>query len=270
MNPTAAHELSTEITGPEDAPTLVFVHGWPDEATMWRHQIAALSARYRCVVPTLPNFGDTPHEAGGLDFPDIVSRLHATISAASSEPVTLVTHDWGAYIGYLYEQRHPENVRSMVAMDVGGHFEPSSLKSAAMFVGYQWTLVALWLIGGLVPPLGTALTRGFARALHVPERQASTLRSRCNYPYFYFWRSNLLPWARKRLLGDYTPHCPVMYVYGGNKPLMFHTPQWLDTVAASGGRTHCLEAASHWFMESHPQATNELLDAWLDEQVGAR
>ena len=49
-----------------------------------------------------------------------------------------------------------------------------------------------------------------------------------------------------------------------------NAPQWLDTVAASGGRTHCLEAASHWFMESHPQATNELLDAWLDEQVGAR
>lgn len=267
MNPAAVRELSTEITGPADAPTIVFVHGWPDDASLWRHQVAALSGRYRCVVPTLPNFGDTPHETGGLDFPDIVTRLHATITACGTEPVTLVTHDWGAYIGYLYEQRYPQHVRSMVAMDVGGHFEPSSLKTFAMFVSYQWTLVTLWLIGGLIPPLGTSLTRGFARALKVPDRQASTLRSRCNYPYFYFWRSTLLPWARARLLGEYTPRCPVLYLYGGDKPLMFHTPQWVETVAASGGRAHCLDDASHWFMESHPQATNALLEAWLDERA---
>jgi len=263
MNQPSRDTLSATIEGPESGPTLVFVHGWPDDASMWRHQVEVLRESCRCVVPTLPNFGNTVHEPGGCDFGEIVERLHRTIESLGDEPIILVTHDWGAYIGYLYEQRHPERVKSMIAMDVGGHFEPASISAFLMFIGYQWTLVTLWLVGGLVPPLGTWLTRNFARMLKVPERQASSLHSRCNYPYFYFWRSTLLPWARSRLLGRYEPKCPVLFIYGGNKPLMFHTDQWMRTVEGTGGRNACIDDASHWFMESHPEETNAMLEQWL-------
>jgi len=261
--------LDYSIEGPEQAPTLVFIHGWPDDASMWRNQVEALGSDYRCVLITLPNFGDTQHEPGGCDFPIIVDRLHRTIEETSSQPVTLVTHDWGAYIGYLYEQKYPERLRTMVAMDVGGHVQPSTIKEAAMFVSYQWTLVALWLLGGLIAPLGTWLTRRFSRAIKVPKRQASSLRSRANYPYFYFWRSTLLPWARTRLLGRYRPQCPVLYLYGGRKPLMFHTRRWLEIVEGSGGRNECIEDGSHWFMEQQPERTNQLLAEWLRAQRSA-
>lgn len=253
--------------GPDDAPTLVFLHGWPDDPSMWRHQVAALRDGFRCVLPTLPNFGAAPNEPGGCDFPVLVERLHRVIQEQRDGPVCLVTHDWGAYIGYLYEKSYPERVATMIAMDVGGHVQPSTLREAAMFVSYQWVLATLWLVGGVVPPLGTWLTRNFARMLNVPARQASALRSRSNYPYFYFWRSVLLPWLRSRLIGDYRPRCPVLFLYGAKKPLMFHTQHWLDLVEQTGGRNVCVEEGSHWFMETQVDQTNQLLIEWLSSDV---
>lgn len=257
--------LDFSVEGPADAPVLVFIHGWPDDPSMWRQQLAVFSEKYCCVTVTLPNYGGTQSELGGLDFPEIVDRLHEVVLSVTGKEVILVTHDWGAYIGYLYEKQWPEYVFAMVAMDVGGHVSLKKVSWALMFVSYQWSLICFWLLGGLIPPLGTWLTRKFALLLRVPRRQASSLLSRCNYPYFYFWRANLVPWLRRRLLGLYVPKCKILYIYGGLKPLMFHSDRWLVLVEKVGGTSKCIDDASHWFMETHPAKTNQLIIDWFAE-----
>ena len=263
-----AETMDIVTAGSEDAPRMVFLHGWPDDASMWRNQVEAFKDDYYCVCPTLPNYGDTAHEPGGIDFLEIVERLHNTIASLGDEPVVLVTHDWGAFIGYLYEAAHPERVKTLIAMDIGGHLDPSSLKEGAIFVSYQWTLILLWLIGGVIPPLGTAMTRGFARMLKVPERQASTLRSRCNYPYFYYWRALVVPRLRRELMKPYKPQCKVLFMWGAKKPLMFHSERWLKMVEDGGGRYACIEKGAHWFMESDVEETNQHMKSWLNDQAG--
>ena len=71
--------MEYSIAGNPDGPTLVFIHGWPDDASLWRQQLAALAPDFRCVLLTLPNFGRTPEKAGGFDFPELVARMAATI-----------------------------------------------------------------------------------------------------------------------------------------------------------------------------------------------
>jgi len=253
------------IEGRPDGPTLVFIHGWPDNASLWRQQVAALGTDYRCVLVTLPNFGERPVKAGGLDFPDLVDRLTATIRLVQPDgKVGLVTHDWGAYLGYLLEQKHPGLFAKMAALDIGGHLKPD-FKAALMIVGYQWALVACWLIGGLIPPLGALLSKGVGKVIGVPARQRSNLRSRYNYPYFYLWRNTLLPWRHARLLGRYRPQCPVLFLFGERKPMMFHSARWLDIVAASGGDAEGIPGAGHWFMETHPERVNSRIRDWFHE-----
>ena len=182
------------IEGNPEGPTLVFIHGWPDNASLWRNQVAALANAYRCVLVTLPNFGEESVKAGGFNFPALVEILGATLSDVQPEgKVTLVTHDWGAYIGYLVEQAYPERIERMVAMDVGGRAGKPSLRATFMILGYQWALVFCWLVGGLLPPLGNLLSRGVAKVVRVPDRQRANVRSRYNYPYFYLWQGMLLP-----------------------------------------------------------------------------
>ena len=252
------------IEGNPDGPTLVFVRGWPDNASMWRKQVEALGKNFRCVLVTLPNFGEHPVQAGGFDFTELVASLAATIRQLQPDgKVSLVTHDWGAYIGYMLEKAHPGLFVKMAALDIGGHLNPMGLKASLMIVGYQWSLIACWLAGGLVPPLGRLMTRGVGKVIRVPARQRANLRSRYNYPYFYFWRDTLLPWKRASLLGRYRPQCPVLYLFGERKPLMFHSRKWLQIVADGGGRAEGVTGAGHWLMETHHEAVNEMLSDWF-------
>jgi pimeloyl-ACP methyl ester carboxylesterase len=46
------------IEGQPNGPSLVFIHGWPDDTGLWHQQVTALGHRYRCVLITLPNFGE--------------------------------------------------------------------------------------------------------------------------------------------------------------------------------------------------------------------
>ena len=173
-----------------------------------------------------------------------------------------MTHDWGAYIGYMLEKRHPELVSRMVALDIGGHLKPESLKTSMMILGYQWALVACWLVGGILPPLGNLLTRGVGKVVRVPTRQLAKIRSRYNYPYFYLWRNLFLPWKRNDLLGRYRPQCPVLYLWGKRKPLMFHSDKWLKIVEECGGRAHGIDGAGHWLMETHADDVNQRIAEW--------
>ena len=86
-----------------------------------------------------------------------------------------------------------------------------------------------------------------------------------NYPYFRLWMDLLLPWRRQNLLKRYVPQCQVLFIYGGNKPLMFHSERWLHTLKRTGGRHECIEDGDHWFMESHPQIVNGFIHEWLSE-----
>ena len=45
-------ELDVVDVGPADAPALIFLHGFPESHRTWRHQIAHLSDRFRCIAPT--------------------------------------------------------------------------------------------------------------------------------------------------------------------------------------------------------------------------
>jgi pimeloyl-ACP methyl ester carboxylesterase len=252
------------IEGNPAGPTLVFIHGWPDNASLWRKQVAALGAEFRCMLLTLPNFGERSVKAGGFDFPELVDRVAATLDEVQPQGrVGLVTHDWGAYLGYLVEQAHPERVERLAALDIGGHLQPSGLKEALMILGYQWALVVCWWVGGIVPPLGTLLSKGVAKVIRVPSRQRAHLRSRYNYPYFYLWRNTLLPWLNHRLLRRYRPQCPVLFLWGERKPMMFHSRKWLQIVADSGGRAEGIPGAGHWLMETHAELINERLRDWF-------
>jgi len=254
------------IEGNPDGPTLAFIHGWPDNASLWRRQVEGLGADFRCVLVTLPNFGEQHVKAGGFDFPQLADQLAATIRQVQpGGKVGLVTHDWGAYIGYLLEKTQPEMFTKMAALDIGGHFKPSGFKSSLMIIAYQWSLVAAWMTGGLIPPLGALLAKGVGKVLRVPARQQALIRSRYGYPYFYFWRGMLLPWKRSNLLGRYRPRCPVLFLFGERKPVMFHSPRWLQIVADSGGGSMGIEGAGHWLMETHAGIVNEMMHDWFDD-----
>ena len=49
--------LFFEESGPEDAKTIVFLHGGGAAGWMWREEVKALQSSYHCLLPDLPEQG---------------------------------------------------------------------------------------------------------------------------------------------------------------------------------------------------------------------
>lgn len=67
--------LVATTSGNPNGPTLVFVHGWPDDASVFDKMVARLNGEYYCVRVTLPNFGAATINAKGYAFEAIVAAL---------------------------------------------------------------------------------------------------------------------------------------------------------------------------------------------------
>jgi pimeloyl-ACP methyl ester carboxylesterase len=99
---------------------IVFVHGVPETAAIWRKVRAAIGRD--SVALSLPGFG-RPRPAGfGGTKDDYADWLLGELRTFD-EPVDLVGHDWGAGIAYRIVTAHGDVVRSWAA-DVAGIAHP--------------------------------------------------------------------------------------------------------------------------------------------------
>ncbi|GAA5171582.1 MULTISPECIES: SDR family oxidoreductase [Amycolatopsis] len=85
--------------GPEDAPTVLLVHGYPDTHAVWDDVAAVLSQRFRVVRYDVRGAGqsDAPRGLEAYRLPHLKDDLFAVADAVSPDaPVHVVAHDWGS------------------------------------------------------------------------------------------------------------------------------------------------------------------------------
>jgi pimeloyl-ACP methyl ester carboxylesterase len=80
-------------------PRLVFVHGYPDDHTVWERVIPHLIADYEVVAYDVRGHGESSAPARVKDYryECLVADLAAVLDSVSpDQPVHLVAHDWGS------------------------------------------------------------------------------------------------------------------------------------------------------------------------------
>jgi pimeloyl-ACP methyl ester carboxylesterase len=99
-------------------PLVVMIHGFPDFWYGWRDQIAALSRRYQVVALDLRgyNLSDKPHGVEQYDLTLLAGDVAAVIRAVGRERATIVGHDWGGAIAWLFAILHPEMTERLVVL----------------------------------------------------------------------------------------------------------------------------------------------------------
>jgi pimeloyl-ACP methyl ester carboxylesterase len=105
----------------EGTPVLLF-HGYPDRATVWRHQIAALTAAgFRAIAPDLRGFGESgkPDEVSEYRVGRSVGDAVAILDALNIERAHVVGHDWGAGVAWATAMMAPERVDRLIVLSVG-------------------------------------------------------------------------------------------------------------------------------------------------------
>lgn len=251
----------------EGAETIVMLHGWPDTYRVWDAQVAALQHKYRCVRFTLPGFDIAkPRKMYSLDAM-LRIVLHIVKRVSPEQKVILMLHDWGCVFGYQFYMRHAQLVSAIIGVDIGDANSEATERSRSlgqrmMVNWYQGTLAMAWKIGG---PIGNAMTRMMANALKVPSPR-QYISSAMNYPYYITWVGTEGSYAA---MVPFQPKCPMLYIYGLNKPFMFHSPQWTEALAGRKGCKVLPMRTDHWPMLRQPDAFNDAVLSWLEKPAAA-
>jgi pimeloyl-ACP methyl ester carboxylesterase len=113
-------EVRLAVTEAGDGEPVVMLHGFPELARCWRHQVAALAgAGYRAIAPDLRGYGgsDRPTAVEDYTAPKLVGDVVGLIDALGYESVHLAGHDWGGALAWGLAGRMPERVRSLTILN---------------------------------------------------------------------------------------------------------------------------------------------------------
>lgn len=91
--------LAVQEHGDRAGPTIVAVHGYPDDHSLWDGVVAALSDRYHVVTYDVRGAGDsdTPAARDGYHLDQLERDLAAVVDEVGPDrPVHLLAHDWGS------------------------------------------------------------------------------------------------------------------------------------------------------------------------------
>ena len=64
--PKSPPSLSINVDGNKNGPILLFIHGFPDNGSLWDKQVSHFQSEYLCIRLTLPNY-DTNKLSSTID-----------------------------------------------------------------------------------------------------------------------------------------------------------------------------------------------------------
>jgi 3-oxoadipate enol-lactonase len=97
---------------------LLFIHGFPLDHTMWRHQIAEFRNTHRVLAVDLPGFGKSPTASGEMSIAGFADQLAEFLDQIGvTEPVTLCGLSMGGSISLQFALRHPEKLSRLILCD---------------------------------------------------------------------------------------------------------------------------------------------------------
>ncbi len=98
-------------SGAEDAPLIIFVHGWPELSISWRHQLPCFAALgFRAIAPDMRGYGRSStysrHEDYALEH--IVKDMIELLDTLGAPTAVWVGHDWGSPVVWSLARHHPD------------------------------------------------------------------------------------------------------------------------------------------------------------------
>ena len=223
--------------------TLFFLSGFPDDQTSGMHLLIDKLRRHnrnlRLVCLCYPEFDNvtTKKTPYGYTFHQVLSMLEETVEhfmrGQPDKKVTLICHDWGCYLGALYENKHPSHVKRMVMLDVGTSIDYSFFNVFIILFYQLWFSIAYLVSQTINGHLGQVVFLMYSIVSPlvgpVSDRPSRKLReisvTQC-YVYYQFWKAMIF--SRKQVMRPRFPSCPTLFLYGTKKRASFHSKRFLE------------------------------------------
>lgn len=246
-------------------PPLLLVHGSPVSSWTFRHQVEALSDRYRVIAPDLVGFGKTPAPREGAGFALQAGILGGLLKSLALGPTRVVAHDWGGPVATAAALERPENVAALVLVNttLAPDFRPPAYwrplvtgRMGDLLVGrlnlVRWALPAL-----LGAARKRAVRRRYAEALARPETRATVLALERLDGF-----APLMKEVSSRLAA--LRHVPTLILWGEPDPYFRASDRARLVAALPGAELVMLKRAGHFPQEDAAEAFTAALARFLD------
>ncbi len=97
---------------------MLLLHGFPELAYSWRHQVAALGAAgFHVIAPDLPGYGRTDKPDVTYDCDWIDACLMGVVDAMRREQVVIAGHDWGGLLVWIMARQYPDGSPGVIGVN---------------------------------------------------------------------------------------------------------------------------------------------------------
>ena len=130
-----ANGISLYVEEHGDGVPVLLLHGWPDSARLWRHQVPVLAASgYRVITPDMRGFGRSEHpaEVRSYGLRNVVGDVSALLDDLGVQAAHVVGHDWGAAVAWLTAILCPDRVRTLTVISVPHPLAPPTVRQYEM------------------------------------------------------------------------------------------------------------------------------------------
>ncbi|MDP9900915.1 alpha/beta fold hydrolase [Variovorax ginsengisoli] len=115
-------DMAASVVPPRDAakPTVVLLHGFPELAFSWRHQIRALTdAGYGVLAPDLRGYGDTGPQGTFESYrmQNLALDVTGLLDALGHARAVIVGHDFGGALAWTLARDHADRVLGIASLN---------------------------------------------------------------------------------------------------------------------------------------------------------
>jgi pimeloyl-ACP methyl ester carboxylesterase len=113
------HVFDVTVQGPQDAPAVLLLHGFPQTAHCWRDVLPWLKD-FRVIVPNQRGYspGARPREIDDYRVPVLVADALGILDSLDVDQAHVVGHDWGAAVAWQLGAVHADRVRTLTSVCV--------------------------------------------------------------------------------------------------------------------------------------------------------
>jgi pimeloyl-ACP methyl ester carboxylesterase len=119
-------EVAYREAGPEGAPVVLLLHGFPTSSHMFRDLIPAIAHRYRVIAPDYPGYGysgSPPPDRFTYTFDNIARVLQGFVEAKGLTRFSIYMQDFGGPIGFRLATSRPERVSALIIQNANAYEE---------------------------------------------------------------------------------------------------------------------------------------------------
>ncbi|MDK1010889.1 MAG: alpha/beta hydrolase [Actinomycetota bacterium] len=273
--------LAVDDQGTGDA--VVLLHGFPELAYSWRHQIPALvDAGYRAVSFDQRGYGASskPQNVTDYSLDHLVGDVIGVLDRLGIEMATVVGHDWGSIVAWTTALVHPDRISRVVSLNVpyrGACIGFPTTDVIREKLADRFGYVLMFQEEGVVEAMFEADPEAWLKGTYAMLSSRQDFLSDAEFTVFAdAFRSGGISgpvnWYRNidRNAADFASYIdapivqPTLMLAAEADPVLPVSLTHGMVRWATDLTTVIIEGSGHWTQQEQPDAVNAALLAWLD------